>query len=62
MKRIHIQRPKARRERDWGEVLPPDPRDPDVVRAKTPARGAAPRRQVNGQLSRPARNARMRGR
>jgi len=38
MKRIRIQRPKARRERDWGEALPPDPRDPDVVRAKALAR------------------------
>jgi hypothetical protein len=34
MKRIRIQRPRARRERDWGQALPPDPRDPDVVRAK----------------------------
>jgi len=34
MKRIRIQRPRARRERDWGEALPPDPRDPDVVRVK----------------------------
>ena len=38
MKRIRIQRPRARRERDWGEALPPDPRDPDVVRAKALAR------------------------
>ena len=38
MKRICIQRPRARRERDWGEALPPDPQDPDVVRAKALAR------------------------
>jgi hypothetical protein len=38
MKRIRVQRPRARRERDWGEALPPDPRDPDVVRAKALAR------------------------
>jgi hypothetical protein len=38
MKRIHIQRPRARRERDWGEALPPDRRDPDGVRAKVLAR------------------------
>ena len=31
MKRIRIQRPRARRERDWGEALPPDP---GFVRAK----------------------------
>ncbi len=38
MKRIRIQRPSVRRERDWVEALPPDPRDPDVVRAKALAR------------------------
>ena len=41
MKSIRIQRPRARRERDWGEALPPDPRDPDVIRAKA----LGPRRQ-----------------
>jgi hypothetical protein len=40
VKRIRIQRPRVRRERDWDEALPPDPRDPDVVRAKALARGA----------------------
>ena len=34
MKRIRIDRPKIRREHPWPEDLPPDPRDPDVVRAK----------------------------
>jgi hypothetical protein len=34
MKRIRIDRPRIRRERDWMEDLPDDPRDPDVVRAK----------------------------
>ncbi len=34
MKRIRIDKPKPRRERSWLEVLPLDPRDPDVVRAK----------------------------
>ena len=38
MRRIRIQRPTARRERDWDEALPPDPRDPDVVRTKALAR------------------------
>lgn len=45
MKSIRIQRPRAQRERDWGEALPPDPRDPDVVRAKALARAGNPRRQ-----------------
>ena len=34
VKRIQIQRPKVPRERPWREVLPSDPRDPDVVRVK----------------------------
>ncbi len=38
MKRIRTGRPKVRRERPWPEDLPADPRDPDVVRAKTLAR------------------------
>ena len=46
MKRIRTQRPRARRERSWREALPPDPRDPDVVRAKALARAGNPRRQV----------------
>lgn len=44
MKRIRMQRPKARRERPGREALPPDPRDPDVVRAKALARAGHPRR------------------
>jgi hypothetical protein len=40
MKLIRIQRPKVRRERAWLDVLPPDPRDPDVVRAKALGRAA----------------------
>jgi hypothetical protein len=38
MKQIRIHRPRVRRERPWHEVLPPDPRDPDVIRAKALAR------------------------
>jgi hypothetical protein len=38
VERIRIHRPRVRRERPWHEVLPPDPRDPDVVRAKALAR------------------------
>lgn len=34
MKRIRIERPKRARERPWFDILPLDPRDPDVVRAK----------------------------
>jgi hypothetical protein len=38
MQRIRIHRLRVRRERPWHEVLRPDPRDPDVVRAKALAR------------------------
>lgn len=34
MKRIRIGRPKVRSKRPWLEALSPDPRDPDIVRAK----------------------------
>jgi len=34
VQQIRIHRPRVRRERPWHEALPPDPRDPDVVRAK----------------------------
>ena len=40
MKRIRVEKPKAQRERLSPEVLPLDPRDPDVRRAKTLARAA----------------------
>jgi hypothetical protein len=42
VKPIRIQKPRARREHFWTEVLPPDPRDPDVVRVKALARARAP--------------------
>lgn len=46
MKRVRIARPRSRRERSWLEVLPLDPRDPDVVRAKSLAlSGATSRRR-----------------
>jgi hypothetical protein len=41
VKQIRINRPRVRRERPRHEVLPPDPRDPDVVRAKENMRRAA---------------------
>jgi hypothetical protein len=46
VKRIRIDRPRVRRDRPWREVLPPDPRDPDVVRAKALARAGHPRQKV----------------
>jgi hypothetical protein len=46
MKRVRTQKPGIRRGRGWVEILPTDPRDPDVVRAKALARmTAAPHRQ-----------------
>ena len=41
MERIRIHRHKVPGERPWREALPPDPRDPDVVRAQARARAAA---------------------
>jgi hypothetical protein len=38
MKRIRIGRRRIRSERPWREVFSPDPRDPDIVRAKELAR------------------------
>lgn len=38
MKRIRIERRRARSERPRPEALSPDPRDPDIVRAKALAR------------------------
>lgn len=40
MKRTRIRRPRARSERPWLEALSPDPRDPDIARAKALARTA----------------------
>ena len=40
MKRIRIERQQARSKRPWLEALSPDPRDPDIVRAKALARTA----------------------
>jgi hypothetical protein len=34
MKRNRMQKPRVRPERSWPEVLPLDPHDPDVRRAK----------------------------
>jgi hypothetical protein len=35
MRRLRVEKQKGRRDRSLLEVLPLDPRDPDVVRAKT---------------------------
>ena len=42
MKQIRIQKPRARREGPGRETLPPDWRDPDIVRAKALARARTP--------------------
>jgi hypothetical protein len=44
MKRIRIGRRRVRTERPWREALSPDPRDPDIVRAKALARTARSRK------------------
>jgi hypothetical protein len=46
MRRIRIQRPKARRGRPWREVLPLDPHDPEILRAKALGRAAHPDQEV----------------
>jgi len=46
MRRIRIQRPKVRRDRPQVEVLALDPRDPDVVRAKTIGRRGQRQQEV----------------
>ena len=46
MTRIRIQRPKAQRHRPGREVLAPDPRDPEVLRAKALGRSAHPHQEV----------------
>jgi hypothetical protein len=35
MKRVRTQKPTIWRGRAWLEILPADPRDPDIVRAQT---------------------------
>jgi hypothetical protein len=44
MKRIRIGRRRVRSECPWLEALWPDPRDPDIVRAKALVRTAPPRK------------------
>jgi hypothetical protein len=40
MKQIRVDKPKQRRSRDDAQILPLDPRDPDIVRAKALSRAA----------------------
>ena len=58
MQRIFIHRPRVWRERPWQEALPPDPRDPDVVRAKAIARAGD---RVGGGTARQSRSPRPAG-
>jgi hypothetical protein len=44
MKRIRIERQQARSKRPWLEALSPDPRDPDIVRAKALAQSTRSRK------------------
>jgi hypothetical protein len=57
MKRIRTQRPKARRQRPEREVLAPDPRDPEVLRAKALGRSTHPHTGGDEQLMVPARSS-----
>ena len=43
MKQIRAERPKQRRDRADAEILPLDPRDPAIVRAKALSRAARTR-------------------
>jgi len=55
VQQIRIHRPRVRRERPWHEALPPDPRDPDVVRAKALARAGD---RASGRTARQSRSPR----
>jgi hypothetical protein len=38
MKQVRVEKPKQRRDRVGAQILPLDPRDPDIVRAKALSR------------------------
>ena len=38
MKQIRVEKPKRRRDRVGAQILPLDPRDPDIVQAKALSR------------------------
>ena len=50
MKRTRIRRPRVRSQRPWLEALSPDPRDPDIVRAKALARTGRSKLSQTGLL------------
>lgn len=58
MQRIRVHPPRVRREHPRHEVLPPDPRDPDVVRAKALTR---PGDRAGGTTLRQSRSSRPAG-
>jgi hypothetical protein len=49
MRRIRIHRRKIRRDHPWHGVLALDPRDPDMIRAKTIGPSGERRRVVTGK-------------
>jgi hypothetical protein len=63
VQQIRTRRPRVRHEPRWHEILPPDPRDPDVARAKalaragdrasgrTPRKSPSPRPAKTGELT-----------
>jgi hypothetical protein len=53
MKRVRIEKPKRRVDRWWLEVLPIDPRDPDVARAKTIDQAGGSDRRNSGRRALP---------
>jgi hypothetical protein len=55
MKRIRIERRKVRPEPCWLEVLPLEPRDPDVARAKAIVYAGASRSSKRDDQARPSR-------
>ncbi len=52
MKRVRIQRPKVRPDHPWRAVLPLDPRDPEVLRARALGRPATDQNS-KGRMLRP---------
>ena len=51
MNRIRIGRPRARSERPWPGALSPDPRDPDIARAKGARADRAFRKGVRDMIA-----------
>ena len=51
MNRIRIGRPRARSERPWPGALPPDPPDPDIVRAQGAHAGRAFSKGARGMMA-----------